>query len=146
MNTKRKLVYIAIGGLLVATGMIISPLNAQKDKFGDIECKSLKIGLGEDRYIHITGSFIWMWEKSPQKFGMISPGYASVGDVNGKTTIYSDAVVLDDAERYERVKIGIDKHGGYVTTKGRSKGYAIMGINEKGNGAMSTYDKNGYRQ
>ena len=43
MNTKQKLAYIAIGGLLVATGMIISPLNAQKDKFGDIECESLKV-------------------------------------------------------------------------------------------------------
>lgn len=43
MNTKQKLVYIAIGGLLVATGMIISPLNAQNEKFGDIECDSLRI-------------------------------------------------------------------------------------------------------
>ena len=43
MNTKQKLAYIAIGGVLVATGMIISPLNAQKDKFGAIECTRLTV-------------------------------------------------------------------------------------------------------
>ena len=43
MNTKQKLAYIAIGGLLVATGMTISPLNAKHDKFGDIECTKLTV-------------------------------------------------------------------------------------------------------
>ena len=43
MNTKQKLAYIAIGGVLVVTGMIISPLNSQKDKFGEIECTMLTV-------------------------------------------------------------------------------------------------------
>ena len=42
----------------------------------------------------------------------------------------------------------IRKHGGrvYVQGNGSSKGQAVMGVNEYGNGAVSTWDKNGYRQ
>ena len=121
MNTKQKLAYIAIGGLLVATGMIISPLNAQKDKFGDIECGSLKV----------TGVL--------QIVGFPGGG--------GSTIMTGGHIFIHDLEaNRHNVDIGVDEHGGYVAIKGRSKGSAIMGINKKGNGAMSTYDKNGYIQ
>ena len=56
MKTAQKLAFIAIGGVLVATGMIISPLNAQKDKFGEIECTKLTVvdDGGTPRVILIT--------------------------------------------------------------------------------------------
>ena len=144
MNTKQKLAYIAIGGLLVATGMIISPLNAQKDKFGDIECESLKVtgvlqivGLpGGGGSTIMTGGAIIL-SNFPQKHNM------KIG-TNDK---YGGYILIHDLEaNRNNVDIGVDEHGGYVAIKGRSKGSAIMGINKKGNGAMSTYDKNGYIQ
>ena len=40
------------------------------------------------------------------------------------------------------------EHGGHVHVggKGKGKGAAVLGINEYGNGVVSTWDKNGYRQ
>lgn len=38
------------------------------------------------------------------------------------------------------------EHGGRVSVYGKGEGSAIMGINEYGNGAVSTWDKYGYRQ
>ena len=41
----------------------------------------------------------------------------------------------------------ISENGGSVSVfgKGNSDSRAIMGVNEYGNGAVSTWDKNGYR-
>lgn len=43
-------------------------------------------------------------------------------------------------------KLCVDEYGGRVSVSGNGKGQAGMGINEYGNGAVSTWDKNGYRQ
>ena len=43
MNTREKFKYMAFGGALVFLGMLgamMSPLTAEKDKFGEIECTS----------------------------------------------------------------------------------------------------------
>ena len=42
--------------------------------------------------------------------------------------------------------LGVDEHGGHVQVKGKSEGQVTIGINEFGNDAVSTWDKNGYRQ
>ena len=44
-------------------------------------------------------------------------------------------------------RMGVSEHGGEVAVfgNGSSKGKAVMGINRYGNGAVSTWDKNGYR-
>ena len=54
--------------------------------------------------------------------------------------------VSDKASR-QRAGLFTDEHGGYVAVFGKgSKGSrAIIGVNEYGNGAVSTWDKNGYR-
>ena len=78
---------------------------------------------------------------------------------------------VDAAGTDGRVNIAIDEHGGKVAVfgagqdaglavmavkeyggrvavlgNGSSKGQAEMGVNQYGNGAVSTWDKNGYRQ
>ena len=142
MNTKQKLAYTVIGGLLVATGMIISPINAQKDKFGEIECESLKV----NGQIQCRDLWVEAKESVVPKFGFVY-GTIMLKTPGGKTTYITPSnVQMWDSEGNVMVDIGINKHGGYVGTKGRSKGHAIMGINEKSNGTVSTYDKNGYRQ
>ena len=42
--------------------------------------------------------------------------------------------------------LSITEDGGHVQVKGKGDGQAVIGINEYGNGAVSTWDKNGYRQ
>lgn len=43
MNLTQRLAHIALGGVLVTIGMIMSPLTAQNDKFREIECTSLTV-------------------------------------------------------------------------------------------------------
>ena len=42
--------------------------------------------------------------------------------------------------------LSIDELGGRVQVNGKGEGAAAIGINEYGNGAVSTWDKNGYLQ
>ena len=46
-----------------------------------------------------------------------------------------------------RASMTTNEHGGFVgVANNQCKNRAVMGINEFGNGAVSTWDKNGYRQ
>ena len=207
MNTKQKLAYIVLGGVLVAAGMIISPLNAQKEKFGEIECTKLTVAdddgtpkiilVAGDYYdaltdeaaailIHAADFYRTVSVQSTHKEGKRlryarlavfgrSVG-ATIGGINGDSSVLissdehggrvdiqnnegkkvglfgvnSDGGYVDligPAEKTQ-ARLFIDKYGGVLEVHGNgdSKGGAVMGINEKGNGAMSTYDKNGYRQ
>ncbi len=130
---KQKAGLMALGSIFTIIGMLLSPITAQQDKFGDIECTSLKIGSGlEDAFILISKQSIAMWKDAPTRATIIGAGDVFLRE--------------GDAVDNKQVRIGTDEHGGYVSTHGRSKGYAIMGINEHGNGAVSIYDKNGYSQ
>ena len=53
---------------------------------------------------------------------------------------------VSDGDDKSHAGLAIDEHGGQVQAFGRGKGKAAMGINEHGTGAMSTWDKYGYRQ
>ena len=142
MNTKRYLVLSAIlGGVIgsLLTSLLVSPVTAQRDKFGHIECTSLAI-------VDADGDAQVIIGKSE---------YGGVVAVNGKDrestaslTIHEHggqvAVAGKDGKMYGA--LAIIEHGGYIQVYGKGEGAAAMGINEYGNGAVSTWDKNGYRQ
>ena len=65
----------------------------------------------------------------------------SVNEDGGFVGVYSN-----DKNEKSGVALGVTEHGGRVNVFGKGKGQAVMGINEYGNGAVSTWDKNGYRQ
>ena len=84
-----------------------------------------------------------------------------VGDHGGRVNVVSkdgqSGAVLGIDEHGGRVivagnggqssaRLGAGEHGGYVRVYGKGEGKAGIGINEYGNGAVSTWDKNGYRQ
>lgn len=56
------------------------------------------------------------------------------------------SVVVFSEDTESMAALNIDENGGHVSVTGKSEGKAAMGINEFGNGAVSTWDKNGYRQ
>ena len=112
MNTKQKLAYIAVGGLLVAAGMIISPLNPQKDKIGDIECTGLTVN-GTTWH---NGS-IYVYDGSILLNGSDTSGYMYIT----RPSEHRPAININDGV-LTKVQVGFNKHGGYVKTKDRSKG------------------------
>ena len=66
---------------------------------------------------------------NPRRYG----GYIGVGGT-------------EDQSAGSFVSLAINEHGGGVTVFGKGEGKAAMSINEYGNGDVSAWDKNGYRQ
>ena len=79
-------------------------------------------------------------------------GHVGVHDKSGETSVFlstgehGGTVSLYDKGGETRVVLNTDEHGGLIGVYGKGEGQAAMGINEYGNGAGSTWDKNGYRQ
>ena len=61
--------------------------------------------------------------------------------VFGKITCTEIAVVDSGGKPWCFIYSG--EHGGFVGVRGKGEGRASMGINPSGNGAISTWDKNG---
>ncbi len=229
-SIKEKLAYLISGGLLVAVGVTLSPVTAQKDKFGEIECTKLtvvdangkaRVKLDEFGVKCIEGLGFLLVDADGNLLGQMSRGgqggyvgvYGKDGESHvligiepggglvqvtsnggesqtrlgfsgygGHVKIYSDkariptvSLMTDEhggrVKAYDKkglfgVELDIDEHGGSVTAsgkngqsmlsigehggrvdvRGKGDGKAAMGVNEYGNGAVSTFDKNGYRQ
>ena len=130
MKLRNKLSYLALGGLLMLIGMLASSvfmpsLFAQRDKFGDIECTSLTV---------VDGGQVVVYGKDGE-----SRAWLSVAEDGGSVGVHGKDVKSG-------ARLSVDEHGGSVSVYGKGDGKAGMGINEYGNGAVSTWDKNGYRQ
>ena len=82
------------------------------------------------------GGELYLWETSKLQH-VVTLG---VNDNGGVVQVRST-----DSERFAQMHI--NKHGGSVSVfgKGSDSSRAIMTVNEYGNGAVSTWDKNGYR-
>ena len=123
----------AIGGLIVV--LFTSPVTAQPDKFGDIECTSLRV-------VDADGK-TWMILRDDILEAIL---LEDMDTDNIRVSISGTGFVVSDKDGESRVLLGISEHGGSVAVEGRGKGMALMGINEHGNGAVSTWDKNGNLQ
>ena len=121
MHFLKKVAYIGFGGLLVATGMIISPLNAQKDKFGDIECTSLRVVTPEGKPRIILNPCMYrmpMNDTSAMEF----------------LKLFAAGSVI----------IGTNKHGGRVAVTGKDGSSSVVSaINDDGRAQISLIDKHG---
>ena len=164
MNTREKFRYMAFGGALVFLGMLgamMSPLTAEKDKFGEIECTSLAVvdaagetvvrlragehgghlnAYGKDGQL---GAWLAVNEHGGHLYAYGKDGQSGTGlavDEHGGSV----AAFGKDGKLW--AALAITEHGGRVQVSGKCEGAAVLGINEYGNGAVSTWDKNGYRQ
>ena len=131
------LVGVVIGGLIVA--LFTSPVTAQRDKFDTIQCRKLEVVNADGRMrvvldVHEDGGGVYAFGKD-----MKSVAALSTDEYGGTVKVYGK-----DGE--PKAGLSIRKHGGRVSVQGKGDGMAVMAINEYGNGAMSTWDKNGYRQ
>ena len=162
MKARERLFYWVGGGILtgIIIGMCISPLTAQDGKFGEITCTDLKV-------LHPDGSPA-VWLARLGSYGVMSvyageelrASMSSIGKHGGAVTIYGKDedsygrvsisehggyVSVDGKDRTSRVEVGISEHGGKVFAYGKGESQVAIAINEYGNGAVSTWDKNGYR-
>ena len=122
-NWKNSLVCAAFGSIFTIFGMIFSPLDAQRDKFGEIECTKLTV-IDSD-----NGNPLVKLDRGDMHVGRIM--------IFGKKT-----------DRLgEFVRLSVDEHGGELLLFGNSdtEAKAIIEVNEYGNGAVSTWKHDGQR-
>lgn len=163
-NWKVKLAYAGFGclfgSLCTIMGMLASPVTAQRDKFGEIECTKLTV-LGFDGTLGLVlgvgehGGIVNTYSNDGKSGVRISiDEYGGVvGVISNKKTkvsLHADehrgsVNVYDKGMRYGGI-LSVDKYGGFFMLDGKGEGKVAIGINEYGNGVVSTWDKNGYRQ
>ena len=152
-----------VGAVLTMAAGLFSPLGAQDEdaSFGTVTCQELKVvGPAGDTRVWLLSEF----DGGLYVFGGdgkirarmvvdISGGLVNVSSNDGKIRALMGAVKHGGEVRvtgkHEKkgAKMGMDEHGGMVAVSGKAgrDPKAVMGVNEYGDGALSTWDKNGYR-
>ena len=159
MNTRAKFSYMAFGGALVFLGMLgamMSPLTAEKDKFGEIECTKLTIVNEEGQTLVGLGAIdqggvIRLFAKGGRPVASIDVnkhggGMVSVyGEGNYGAALLADetggivSVVGKDGKA--GLTLDVYEHGGKVTVIGNSgQPLAMFGADEHG-GEILMYGK-----
>lgn len=115
-------------------GQRVAQLSAGEDGTGSVSVigKDYK-GLAILKVIEHKGIVVAYGNDGKAKVGL------GVDEHGGRVNVYG-------ADGNLRSALIAGEHGGRVSVYGKGEGSAIMGINEYGNGAVSTWDKNGYRQ
>lgn len=173
-NWKVKLTYAGFGSLFgslcTIMGMLASPVTAQRDKFGDIECTSLTVVDADgDEMVTLGGGNrlgqrpggnvtvydedgkqkVWLFAETSGGSVVIWHKGGTAGQVHLSTNKYGGVVSVSSTDGIlgvTRVALSVNKYGGRIGVSGIGEGRAVMAINEYGNGDVSTWDKNGYRQ
>ena len=142
-----------VGAVLVMAVGTIAPLGAQNEvkdaKFGKITCTELSVVFpnGERAATILPagrGGLIVVASKGTKDNPEGSAVHIGVDENGGMVYLFSN--VKGDGGR-GGVGVTIDEYGGKVAVfgKGTAIPRAVIDVNEYGNGAVSTWDKNGYR-
>ena len=132
-----KLVYASFGFLFAVIGMLLSPVTAQRDNIGEIECTRLVVVDPETGKTSVIlsvdehGGNVIAWGKD----GILG-AWLGVDEHGGSVSTYSK-------DGKSVASLPITEHGGHVQVNGKGEGEALMSINEYGNGVVITWDKNG---
>ena len=166
-DLKVKLVYMGFGGMIAIIGMLfaigmLSSVTAQRDKFGEIECTKLRVvDTDGNSVVSVEGDRFSGGVKVFDKDGALKALLSGSELTGGGLGIYGKnrkVMVILSAHEHggnvcaygtdgkSRASLGIVEDGGVVQVKGEGEGESVMGINEYGDGMVSTWDKNGYLQ
>ena len=139
MNTKHQVISGIIGGIVgsIITALMVSSGTAQRDKFGDIECTSLRVvdKDGKTRVILSTDASDGLRDAKNIRVRII-----------GRSGPFGSTVsVLDEDGLLDVMLRGGGEHGGFVGVWGNKVGIGTMveiNVNEHG-GVVSTKDEFG---
>lgn len=142
------------GSLCTIMGMLASPVTAQKDRFGEIECRSLKIVDADgatkvELSVYKNGGLVDVLGNENQsgvllnvnELGGVVAVLGEDGEVKAGLRIYEDggAVFVSDKHGNPAVTLSSNKNGGLVYVVGEEgKPMASLGVVEVG-GLVSTY-------
>ena len=161
--------YVILSGIIgsiigsVLTALLVSPVTAQRDKFDTIQCRRLEVVDSDDKvgveigtsseaggYVITNGSgggtTVALGGTIETDYGRVFIFDNRIGLVAWLGANEHGGFVRVNGKDGKSANLNVTEHGGRVVVHGKGEGQAIIGINEYGNGAMSTWDKNGYRQ
>ena len=164
---KRELIYAAavggcVGALMTMALGLVLPLGAQSQSdghFDEITCRRLRVVADNGSDSETTIDLMGMLVKGAGLRTHIFPMGIQIRNSNGVTNMTGGVISVKnttggvisvkktDDNDPRAVKLGIDEYGGLVEVfgKGDYTSRAVMGVNQYGNGAISTWDKNGNR-
>ena len=151
-----------VGAVLTMTAGSFAPLGAQngvKDaEFGTITCSGIMVRdkALPGRSVIVGTSGVVVTGDVGEGLITLGTGQSSAGiSVSGESDGGTVTMSADEDGGYVSVRgnagggaeMKTDEHGGYVFVYGKGSGdaRAAMGVTEYGSGAVSTWDKNGYR-
>ena len=155
-----------VGAALAMVAGSFAPLEAQNEvqdvEVGTITCRNVRVvNVEGDTLLRLgtneNGGYLYALEKpggDSVGIGMYESGAAVI--INGKDIAQAQMGIGDNEEMFLRlsgsdgergVEMAIDEYGGHVSVFGRGNNYSrvSVGVNEYGNGVVSTWDKNRYR-
>lgn len=144
---RKESLYAVIGGVVGAVLTIavcsVMPLGAQNGDatFGKITCTELKVvDAGGNDGVRLT-TIHPLTDPSPRGRGIVHV----LGNGDGMVQLTNTNVWVV-GKGGSSVLLSNDEHGGRVDVFNKQdKNRAVMAVDEYGNGAVSTWDKNGYR-
>ena len=162
MNYKQKLGYMALGAGILAIGIIIGQfvtpdIEAQSNSvFDKITCREIEVIdkngeptiIMQDGAINVYGKDGGIAQMSTDEHGGVVLAHGKNGGIASMyTTEHGGRVNVASKEGETTAAMFTGEQGGMVSVyNNHGKIRAVMGVNEYGNGAVSTWDKNGYRQ
>ena len=104
--------------------------------------------------LSLRGGHVWVLGKDGKSVELGIDKHSGFVQIDGKgeskvailINEHGGVVAAHGKDGKSIAELGVDEDGGFVTVKGKGEGSVAIGINEYGNGAVSTRDKNGYRQ
>ena len=131
-------------GMWIGNGMS-PPVTAQSHGvFDKITCNEIQV-IDKDGKLAILlnadehGGSVIVSGKDGQIAGMST-------DENGGF-VGASSFIVSNKQRETAARMGVNEYGGFVAVFNKQgENRATMGVNAYGNGAVSTWDKNGYRQ
>ena len=166
-NWKVKVAYAGFGclfgSLCTIMGMLASPVTAQRDKFGNIECTSLRIvdGDGETKValgVGERGGFVGVFDKDGEEWKAAlrvgeHGGFVSARGNDGLSGAalsgyeHGGFVVVAGKDGVRNAQLSVNERGGAVRVYGKDGNPKVgLGVTEHGNGSVNTWDKDGNRQ
>ena len=138
-NWKQALGIMALGSVFTIIGMLLSPVTAQRNKFDTIQCRRLEV-------VDARGNLMVILTIDDDGGAVVAYGKDDKSLVTLDINEHGGIIGVAGKDGKSQAGLRINEHGGIVAVNGRGNCVAGMGITERGDGVVTTLDKNGIRQ
>jgi hypothetical protein len=159
MLFRQKLAFFVLGCVFVIVGQVVTGVvvpsataqgGLQDAEFNEVTVRSLVVvdALGDAKvslHTRLGGGRVKIQGSRP-KFTMQNHRGRDLVEFGRNDEDFGGYISVYDDDGNHRAQMSVSPYGGFVSAFGKSDGIANIQINQYGNGAVGTWDKNGYKQ